>query len=156
MKRLSLALALIFVWTTIVYAATGTVTVTGPSKHKVGFTGNPVYKVVWTFTQAGGIAEDTTKTAVITGKVVGCKFVETSITAACTIKILDAAGRDVLQGLFVDTEASDTATADNHYRVPVDDTSGGYIYLVGETVSFNLTSGNGTETGSFELYFVNP
>lgn len=105
----------------------------------------------WTFVESGGAAVDTGVTAVITGRIVGVKFVETSITAATTVKLLDAAGRDVLQGIFTDTEASATATADNHYRVPVDDTSGGYIYLHEETVYIDISSGNGAETGYVDV-----
>jgi hypothetical protein len=107
----------------------------------------------WDFTIAGSAAEDTTKWIQVFGKLVGAKAIEGSIGTATTIKLLDGAGRDVLQGLFTDTEMSATATADNHYRVPVDDTSGGYIYL-NDPIYVSVSAGTDGETGAIELYVV--
>ena len=105
----------------------------------------------WTFVEAGGAAVETGETYTITGRIVGVKFVETSITVATTVKLLDAAGRDVLQGLFTTPEASATATASDHYRVPVDSTSGGYIYLFDEAVYIDISSGDGTDSGYVDV-----
>jgi hypothetical protein len=107
----------------------------------------------WDFVTEGTTAVDATKTVDMYGKIVGVKFIETSIATATTVKLLDQAGRDVLQGLFTDTEASATATADNHYRVAVDNTSGGYIFVKGE-VYIDISSAGDDETGAVEVYVI--
>lgn len=125
-------------------AATGEVT---KSMENEG----PYTRYRWTFVESGGAAVDTAETYEITGKIVGVLFIETSITTATTVKLLDSVGRDVLQGIFTDTEASATATADNHYRVPVDDASGSYIVLFEEAVYLDISSGNASETGYVDV-----
>jgi hypothetical protein len=109
----------------------------------------------WDYTSVTNEASDTTKTFTIYGKLVGAKFIEVAagVTTETTVKVLDEEGRDVLQGLFTDTEASATATADSHFRVPVDDTSGGYIYVY-DTVYATFTSTGDAETGALELYVI--
>lgn len=140
--------SIIFIMVTLAFAsfadAAGTITVSVDNEG--------IYtRYRWTFTEADGAASDSSATAIITGKIVGVKFVETDISVATTVKLLDAAGRDVLQGLFSDTEASATATADNHYRVPIDDTHGGYIHLFDETVYIDISSGDGVESGYVDV-----
>lgn len=105
----------------------------------------------WTFVEDGGAASDSTAAYAITGKIVGVKFVETDIGAATTVKLLDAAGRDVLQGLFTTPEASATATDNDHYRRPCDGTNGLPIVLFDETVYIDISSGSLVESGYVDV-----
>lgn len=114
--------------------------------------GMGAYKWSWATGAGDTTASDSTKTHKITGKIVGVLAVESDVGTAYTIKILDSVGRDVLQGLFTDTEASATATADNQYRVPVDDVHGGYIWLWNEEVYLDISSAGNSDSGDVWVY----
>jgi len=153
-KKLLVAGAILLAVPTMALA---TITVSGPymgymQDSQGRIIANDSYAYVrwdWSTGAAETAASDSNQTAVITGRIVGVKAVEGSIDTAYTIKLLDSAGRDVLQGLFSDTEASATATADSHYRVPVDDTSGGPIVLINETVYGDISSAGNSNSGYF-------
>ena len=161
MKRLVLFIVGCFLLLPGVVFAASTVTVTN-TVHCDSFMGKDsrcIRKVTWAWACDGATtAEDTTATATLTGKVVGvrAKDPNNDIATAYTVKILDSAGHDILQGVGADVEFSATATVNSEFRVPVDDTSGGYIYLVNEAVYLSISSAGDGDNGTIELYVELP
>lgn len=117
-----------------------------------GSPGLRCYKWSWTTGGAETAASDSTQVFSVTGKIVGVLAVEGTVGTEYTIKLLDGAGRDVLQGIFTDTEASAAADDDALYRVPVDDTSSGYIYLWNEPIYLDISGAGNSNSGDVYLY----
>ena len=158
-KRLILALCMVSI-SSFAYGADGDGTMTVPTvdehcpKDKAGC----VWKYSWTWSTDADdtYAIDTTAGAWITGKIVGVRVKPSSVGTAYTVRLVDAEGHDVLQGLFLDTEASATVSADSNFRVPVDDSSSAHIWVYNEFLYPAVTLAGSSDGGDIEVYVQIP
>ena len=130
----------------------GTMTVPTVDKHCDGNGCMLKYTWTWATDADDTYATVTTAGTRITGKIVGVRVKPSSVATDYTVTLVDSAGHDILQGVFSDTEADELATLDNNFRVPVDDTSGGYIWVYDEFLYISVTNAGSSDAGDVEVY----
>ena len=147
MKRLALALLLIFIWTGVCFGASAGTVVTSPTKYRFYDGSAKVKHQITMYTDATGEAYDTTATFGMSGKI---KLIyvdhDGTVTDKFDIYLLDSDGRD---WLFGDGENFRSTNIDNNnQRVPLTP-EGKYIVMPNVDVYTSVT-GLGT---SKTVYF---